>query len=91
MKKILMIAVLLGTQVSFGGTRADLGSMTTSEARQLVGDRGAVIFNSGKRTYERVVKNVSYCELGEVTRFFYGQTADDNSAIVGKTCENHSR
>jgi len=91
MKKLVLIIALMGSQVSFGTTRVDLQSLTTNEATQLLKDRGAVIFNTGKYTFERVVRNRSYCELDEVTRFFRGQTADENSAIVGRLCVQPNR
>jgi hypothetical protein len=62
MKKLVLIIALIGSQVSFGATRVDLQSLTTTEATQLLRDRGAVIFNTGKYTFERVVRNRSYCD-----------------------------
>ncbi len=66
--------------------RANTNGMTCGEARTIVRRSGAVVLSTGTYTYERFVKNRSYCELNQTVKRVYVSTRDDNRCNVGYKC-----
>lgn len=91
---LILLSAMVLVQSATANVRYNLFDMTTSEARELVEDRGAVLFNtkeSNRSVFERVVSNQFHCEHGEVTESFFGKTLDSGSSKdrIGSTCEEH--
>jgi hypothetical protein len=61
--------------------------MTCGQARALVQQRGAILLGTGGYTYDRFVRDRSFCQVTEVTRRALAPTADDQQCLVGYTCE----
>jgi hypothetical protein len=70
--------------------RPDIRAMTCRDAAALVDSKRAVVFTTGKYTYERVVSSRYSCynptEEVEVTTF--AKTVDNDRCFIGYICRN---
>lgn len=90
MKAILLVIATLFLASAAEAARPDVRAMTCRDAAGLVDEKGAVVFTTGKYTYERVVSSHFKCEnsskiVGVKT---YAKTLDVESCFVGYTCQN---
>ncbi|HEX8166498.1 MAG TPA: hypothetical protein VF601_12000 [Beijerinckiaceae bacterium] len=61
-------------------------AMTCRQAAALVFARGAVVLGTGGHTYDRYVRDRSFCEITEATRPGFAPTRDDPQCPVGYRC-----
>jgi len=80
-----MIASALSGVVSAQG-RPDTRRMTCEQAQEFVHHRGAVVMSTGRFTYERLVRNRSYCDYDENIWQVYAPTRDYRRCRVGNKC-----
>jgi hypothetical protein len=87
MRPILVFLVVASFST---GTRAQVGpttlNMTCAQAAGLVTSRGAVVLRTGPTTYDRYVRDPSFCALQETTRPAWVRTADIAQRYVGGVC-----
>ena len=63
-------------------------SMTCAAAKDLVLRQGAVVFDTSATTYDRLVRDHSFCPLDKVMRPAWVPTRDQPQCLVGYTCES---
>ncbi|MDP4002373.1 hypothetical protein [Methylobacterium sp. NEAU K] len=67
-------------------TRPSSTTMTCREAIRLIQARGAVVLGTGGQTYDRFVRDRSFCEVTEIARRAFRQTRDNPACLIGYTC-----
>jgi hypothetical protein len=60
--------------------------MTCGQARSFLAARGAAVLGTGGYTYDRFVRDRSFCEPTQVTRNAFVPTRDTPECLVGYRC-----
>ena len=61
--------------------------MTCGQAAGMVAARGALVLGTGLHTYDRYVRDGSFCEITEITERAFVPTVDSPYCFVGYTCK----
>lgn len=61
-------------------------TMTCQQTVRLVQTRGALVLGTGGQTYDRFVRDRSFCESTEVARRAFRPTRDNPTCLIGYTC-----
>jgi hypothetical protein len=60
--------------------------MGCAQAQQLVLRNGAIVLGTGTYTYDRYVRDLSFCQIDESLRAAWVPTRDTPQCFVGYTC-----
>ena len=82
----LSLAASLAAAGALAQGRPQSTAMTCRQAAGLVFSRGAVVLGTGGHTYDRYVRDRSFCEITEVTKPGLAPTRDDSQCFVGYRC-----
>lgn len=89
MKSIFVLLVIVslpaGAMAQSGPTTL---SMTCAHARGIVTSQGAVVLHTGPTTYDRYVRDSSFCALQETGRPAWVRTADVALCPIGQVCRS---
>jgi hypothetical protein len=91
---MIRIAVALGislTATAALAQRASTTTMTCGQARGFLAARGAAVIGTGGYTYDRFVRDRSFCQPTEVTRTAFVPTRDTPQCFIGYRCLEPSR
>jgi hypothetical protein len=66
--------------------RPSTTAMSCVQAARLVASRGAIVLGTGGPTYDRFVRDRSFCEPTEIARRAFRPTRDNAECLVGYTC-----
>ncbi|NNM73132.1 hypothetical protein [Enterovirga aerilata] len=66
--------------------RASTTGMTCGQARSFLAARGAAVIGTGGYTYDRFVRDRSFCQPTEVTRTAFVPTRDTPQCFIGYRC-----
>ncbi len=96
MKKIALTLSVLGLVSAASVAQAALvntSDLTSSQAKSLVQDNGAIVLSTAPGIYDRYVANASFCAADEETQRAYVVTKDSNHSLIGYTCviDNNER
>ncbi len=81
------IVLVIGlSAIKAQAARVDARKLSCSQAQSLVQERGSVVMTFTPTTYDKIVKNRWFCDIGDNTRSFYTPTADNPRCLVGKKC-----
>ena len=86
---MIRIAVALGLSLVATAAlaqRASTTAMTCGQARAFLAARGAAVIGTGGQTYDRFVRDRSFCQPTEVTRTAFVPTRDTPSCFIGYRC-----
>jgi hypothetical protein len=61
-------------------------AMSCTQARALVAASGAIVLGTGPHTYDRFVRDQSFCSIGETTQPVWERTADVAQCPIGFRC-----
>jgi hypothetical protein len=61
--------------------------MSCRQAAGLVHARGALVLGTGLHTYDRYVRDRSFCEITEIVEPAFAPTLDTPQCFVGYTCK----
>ena len=84
----LVLSVLTCASGVQAQTRPQTPSMTCAQARGIVLSRGAVVLGTGGFTYDRFVRDRSFCEINETTEVAIVPTRDRPQCPVGYRCRD---
>lgn len=84
----LLALVLAGAPVGVieAQARPSTPSMSCSQAAALVRSKGAVVLNTSSTTYDRYVRDVSFCAGSEQLKPEWVATRDVPQCFIGYTC-----
>jgi hypothetical protein len=92
MKALLMSVAIAGFAT---GSLAQSGpttlAMTCAQAAGIVASQGAVVLRTGSTTYDRYVRDGSFCALQETARPAWVKTADIAQCPIGGVCRSVDR
>ena len=89
MKRVL--ASLILASLSTGAMAQSAGStltITCRQARQVVASQGAVVLRTGPTTYDRYVRDSSFCGRSMTVQPAWVRTADTAQCPVGGVCRS---
>jgi len=92
MKPILVSLIITSVATSAiaqsGRTARD---MTCAQAAGIVASQGAVVLRTGPTTYDRYVRDPSFCARGETTQPAWVRASDVAQCLIGGTCQQKAR
>ncbi|GJD33355.1 hypothetical protein QO012_000971 [Methylobacterium aerolatum] len=94
MRVVLCCAVALAGVLPFGALaqgRPSTVAMSCVQATRLVAGQGAIVLGTGGQTYDRFVRDRSFCEPTEIARRAFRPTRDNPQCLVGYTCYEPGR
>jgi hypothetical protein len=83
---ILSLVVISACTESLAQTRPNTARMSCAQAQGLVGAQGAVVLYSGPYTYDRFVRDSTFCPRPDRTEPAWISTADTAQCLVGYRC-----
>ncbi|CAO4153443.1 hypothetical protein [Methylorubrum aminovorans] len=97
MRRLLTRCALASTVLLIAGTGSALAqrlsttNLTCAQARAVVMRQGAAVLGTGGATFDRFVRDRSFCEVTEIGRRAFVPTRDTPGCFVGFTCYEPSR
>ncbi|WP_457104409.1 hypothetical protein [Methylobacterium sp. P5_C11] len=79
-------ALVLAVSPAAAQTRPSSTAMTCQQTMRLVQMRGALVLGTGGMTYDRFVRDRSFCEPTEVAKRAFRPTRDNPNCLIGYTC-----
>ncbi len=67
--------------------RADSTAMTCQAAKTFILEKGAAVLSTGNGTYDRYVRDQSFCYPQQIGKTAFAPTRDNPRCYVGLTCE----
>ncbi len=87
----LAIAFSVVASAAFAQARPFTPRLSCSEAAAIVMARGGVVLSTGATTYDRYVRDRSFCQISEVLKPAFVATASNPQCFIGYTCVESSR
>jgi len=81
-------ALMTGAQAQ---TRPSTTNLPCGASQQLVLARGAIVLGTGGYTYDRFVRDQTFCATGEYAREAFVPSLDTPQCFVGYRCEQGPR
>lgn len=89
MKKLALVLALTALASSVHAQqRLQTPALSCGQARQIVFSRGAAVLGTGGFTYDRFVRDRSFCEINEYIEPAYVPTRDAPGCFVGYRCRS---
>ena len=85
------IAATVFTTAAVAQNRPSTTAMTCQQAASLVYARGAIVLGTGGYTYDRFVRDRSFCQVTEALESAWVPTRDTPTCFVGYRCYEPSR
>ncbi|MFB0489701.1 hypothetical protein ABIE45_002287 [Methylobacterium sp. OAE515] len=86
MKIRIAAALILAATPAVAQTRPSSTSMTCQQTVRLIQTRGALVLGTGGMTYDRFVRDRSFCEPTEIAKRAFRPTRDNPNCLIGYTC-----
>lgn len=83
--RVAAALVLAATPVE-AQTRPSSTAMTCQQTTRLIQARGALVLGTGGMTYDRFVRDRSFCEPTEIAKRAFRPTRDNPNCLIGYTC-----
>lgn len=86
-RSILAVAAILAlTPPVLAQGRPSSVRMTCAQTVRLIQARGAIVLGTGGQTFDRFVRDRSFCEVTEIAKRAFAPTRDDPACLIGYTC-----
>jgi hypothetical protein len=82
----IVAALVLVSAPAAAQTRPTTTTMTCQQTVRLVQARGALVLGTGGPTYDRFVRDRSFCEPTEIAKRAFRPTRDNPNCLIGYTC-----
>lgn len=82
----LALTLSLAAASAHAQTRPSTTAMSCGGAAALVASRGAIVLGTGRDTFDRFVRDRSFCAAGQFTLTTFAPTADNPQCFVGYRC-----
>ena len=82
----IVAALLLTAAPAAAQTRPSSTTMTCQQTVRLIQASGAIVLGTGGMTYDRFVRDRSFCEPTEVAKRACRPTRDNPRCLIGYTC-----
>lgn len=86
MKIRIAAALILAATPAVAQIRPSSTTMTCQQTVRLIQARGALVLGTGGMTYDRFVRDRSFCEPTEIAKRAFRPTRDNPNCLIGYTC-----
>ena len=86
-RSMIVLALSVHVTSAHAQTRPSTVNRPCSESRQLVLARGAAVLGTGAHTYDRFVRDVSFCAVAEYIQSAYVPSLDTPRCFIGYRCK----
>jgi hypothetical protein len=86
MKIRIAAALILAATPAAAQTRPSSTTMTCRQTVRLIQTQGALVLGTGGMTYDRFVRDRSFCEPTEIAKRAFRPTRDNPNCLIGYTC-----
>jgi hypothetical protein len=90
-KVAIALAISLVTASAQAQTRPSTVNMSCGASRQLVFARGAIVLGTGGFTYDRFVRDQTFCDVTEYAQAAYVPSIETPVCFVGYRCKQGPR
>jgi len=90
-KVAIALAISLAAAGAQAQTRPSTVDMPCGASRQLVMTRGAIVLGTGGFTYDRFVRDQTFCDVTEYAQAAYVPSPDIPACFVGYRCKQGPR
>jgi hypothetical protein len=88
MKIITLSVFLLSTAgMAHAATKPDVSKIPCASIQHFVQDMGAVVLNTGSNTFDRFVRDNSFCAARQISEIAFVAAFDDQVCTVGLRCQ----
>jgi len=91
MRRVLATALCLAAIGPAQAQRASTTAMSCAQAQDTVSRQGGVVLGTGGTTYDRFVRDRSFCEITEITIPAFVPARDTPRCFVGYRCKEPGR
>jgi hypothetical protein len=89
MRSILVSVVIAGLATgALAQPEPTTLTMTCAQAKRIVSAQGAAVLHTGPTTYDRYVRDSSFCALQETAQPIWVRTADVVQCPIGAVCRS---
>ena len=85
------IALAISLVAASAQTRPSTVNMSCGASRQLVLSRGAIVLGTGGFTYDRFVRDQTFCDVTEYAQSAYVPSLETPACFVGYRCKQGPR
>ena len=85
-RTVLSLLLLLAAGIATAEARPSTTNRSCSTNRQSVAANGAIVLGTGGHTYDRFVRNRSFCEFDERAEPAFVPSRDKASCFIGYRC-----
>lgn len=86
MARLILSLLLIAAAGGAEAQRASTTGLTCPQARGLVARAGGIVLGTGGQTYDRFVRDRSFCTVTEVAKTAFAPTRTDPQCFIGYTC-----
>ncbi|MCJ2083247.1 hypothetical protein [Methylobacterium sp. J-090] len=91
MTRFLLALICIGAVGPAYAQRLSTTAMSCARAQGIVGSQGGVVLGTGGATYDRFVRDRSFCEITEITIPAFVPAGDTPRCFVGYRCKEPGR
>ncbi|KQO72565.1 hypothetical protein ASG60_06480 [Methylobacterium sp. Leaf469] len=91
MTRILLALICVGAVSPAFAQRPSTTTMSCAQAKGIVGREGGIVLGTGGPTYDRFVRDRSFCEITEITIPAFVPAGDTPRCFVGYRCKEPGR
>lgn len=88
---VLALLMSLTITAALAQSRPSTTTRSCSANRQSVASHGAIVLGTGGHTYDRFVRNRSFCEFDEAAEPAWVPSRDTPSCFIGYRCTTRDR
>ncbi|WP_457090026.1 hypothetical protein [Microvirga sp. P5_D2] len=89
MNRIALVTLLMASATTaFAQSRPFTPNLSCNQARQIVFSHGAAVLGTGQYTYDRYVRDLSFCEFNEILDPAWVPTRDTPQCPIGYRCRS---
>ncbi|WP_430910686.1 hypothetical protein [Methylobacterium sp. sgz302541] len=86
MRRAVLALALVCAATGAEAQRLSTTEMSCPQAQAAVRQAGGIVLGTGGMTYDRFVRDRSFCEPTEITKAAFAPTRTDQNCMVGFTC-----
>jgi hypothetical protein len=90
-RPLLILVLVLGATAASAQTRPSSVVRSCAASQQLVAARGAIVLGTGGYTYDRFVRDRTFCQFNQYTKPAFVPSLDTPQCLVGYRCVDGPR
>ena len=86
----IVFTLVLGANAALAQSRQSTVSLSCGQAQGIVQRQGAAVLGTGGDTFDRFVRDQSFCPKGQILKATFVPTRDAPQCLVGWRCVDNS-